>query len=1356
MTRITIYNADGTVFKEPLITEGAKKTSVLMDMCYIALSWNDTQNKTIPAGSYIDYDGERYWSKDPYKPSQVNESSYTYTPKFYDKTSMWSTQPFFLVTETGVETDFQFTGYPGQFLDILMRAIEKYAGESLTYTVDSSIAQAKMETLTFQNVNIFQAANNIASKFGTEWWRSGNVFHLSRCETGSNVTLEVGKNIKIPSITKSKEGYYTRYYAFGSTRNIPQDYDDMGFTNGIVNKRLTLNHSKYPGGYIDVRSGLLPNEIFPVTLIFDDIYPALFYNISDVAGDPNNYVLDDNGNKIQIGEDAEGNPIYQMFTVWKFKIPDFDFNDTTYDKDDNPNGMLLPGKEFSVIFQSGQLNGREFSVIYDKKEKTYELKYIKDGGIIVPGATSLIPADGDKIALNNIRVESGDITTAQDELEDALREEMGKAVEDSDSRTFSSNPIAFKRDGTVLGIGTPVTYVNGTETLSTRVLKVESQIDIPEQKTITIGESIIRGNTEEIKEEVINANQNIDEAKALADLAKSITDGYYRVQQTIMNSLQNYRGLWTLNQNDAPDDPTKWTINTDYTVFSAGDVVAYATYPFDKPADMYPVGDYTTYGLFRAKKDGGLLFDESTGWYVNPDFQGGGGGIDEEQLKAYLTTNKYVTSKYLDDNGYVKLSSPLTGYAKAEAYTPIEATDTLLTALGKLEKNFDNYVDLTSDQTVGGTKTFTENLLSQKDVIAYATGSPIDDLIPVASTTTYGIVKIDGSTIKMNASGQLYVDGDISGGGGIDFTVGTGLNLSTDSVLSVKYGTTSGTACRGDDSRLSDARRNPYYLSWSGYNTGSYDGSQSKSFTIPNNTNQLTNGAGFIVDGNGNFDTLTGSGDASKYLAGNGTFYKISYNELSGTPDLSVYVTLGTEQTITAQKTYTSLGWYNGVGILKAGPKNNVHIIFGAGSGNVINGVTSGESIGNLYFNYTSSSQYTRIDSSNNIITGGDVVAYSTGSSVSDYAPVGSTTTYGLLKYDGTTIGKNSSGQLYVINSGSGGGSSVDVSWGTQNEWTGSITIGGTTYAFIKSGAISAEAEYTSGVNIGKINIGGSSKTFYVPAKVGTSNVGASDKPIYLSYGTPTACSSTKGSASLPVYMNAGTITACTGSSIFSSMSISGSTLYVTVAGQQRYVTLPSSGGSTITSVDGLSGGTINGNVSVGGATYSGLSIRRSSSYYWNLHMRSDNTLYFAYNGTSSHKMSLTSGGALYITGALTQNSDIRLKTVVRDIENVLDSMSKIRVFEYYLNSDNSQKLQIGYSAQEVLRYWSANVGMNDGYYTLNYGGMAAIAFQGVKELYSRLKPVETEVEKLKNKVSNLQQRLDNAYRDIFLLKTAS
>jgi len=786
-------------------------------------------------------------------------------------------------------------------------------------------------------------------------------------------------------------------------------------------------------------------------------------------------------------------------------------------------------------------------------------------------------------------------------------------------------------------------------------------------------------------------------------------------------------------------------------VIVPGDVVAFAD--GGEYASGLPVADYDTFGLFKAKQGGGLLFDANEGWYVDPEFAGGG-GIDEEQLSQYLTDNNYITVDYLTKQGYLTLSSPLTGYNKPEAYSPITATDTILSAIGKLERNFGNYVDLTTNQTISGVKTFNETLLSKKDIIAYADGGEYASGLPVADQYTYGLVKVDGTTVRINASGQLEADA----GGGIDFTPGTGLDLSAASVLSVKYGSTSGTACQGNDSRLSDARRNPYYLSWTGYSSGSYDGSSSKSLVIPSNTNQLTNGAGFIYDANENIFSLVGSGDSSQYLAGNGRFYTISYSEISGLSDH--YVTLDTQQNIRSQKTYTALGWYNGVGLLKVGPSNNVHIQLGSGSGNVINGLTSAESIGNLYFNYQSGTAFTRVDANNNLVTTGDVIAYADGGSYASGLPVADSYTYGLIKYDGTTIGKNSSGQLYVINSGSSGGG-ADVSWGTQNQYAGEITINGTTYKFIKSGAISATANYTSGTNIGNINIGGNVKTFYVPNKIGTSTIGAYDKPIYLSSGSPTACSATKGSASLPVYMSSGTITACTASSLFSSMSVSGSKLYITIAGQQRSVTLPSSGGSSFTLTSASFTSDINWTTTNG----SSLVIRRTSPNYTGV-MFNGNIIYGVANSSntegnlyfnwvsSSINIKMDQAGKIYSNGSQV-TSDLRLKAIIGYENEVLDRMLMIPVIHYIRKDIPNSGLTTGFGAQNFIGVFDNVTFINpdSGYYGINEGAILGIAFQGVKELYTRFIPVENKVKILESRVQNLQLRLDNAYREIFELK---
>lgn len=48
---------------------------------------------------------------------------------------------------------------------------------------------------------------------------------------------------------------------------------------------------------------------------------------------------------------------------------------------------------------------------------------------------------------------------------------------------------------------------------------------------------------------------------------------------------------------------------------------------------------------------------------------------------------------------------------------------------------------------------------ASKDVINFRYTSDADDLIAIATTDMCWLVKIDGTTIKVNSSGQIYVAG---------------------------------------------------------------------------------------------------------------------------------------------------------------------------------------------------------------------------------------------------------------------------------------------------------------------------------------------------------------------------------------------------------------------------------------------------------------------------------------------------------------------------------------------------------------------------------------------------------------------
>ena len=734
-------------------------------------------------------------------------------------------------------------------------------------------------------------------------------------------------------------------------------------------------------------------------------------------------------------------------------------------------------------------------------------------------------------------------------------------------------------------VGQSVSFVYGGNNLSTRVLKVEKQLDYPIEQTITIGEEKIKGNTQEIKEEVIDANQNIDVVKALADLNKAITDGYGRVQQLIMQSLSQYKGIWTLDQNDFPNDPSKWTIKTDYTAISAKDFIAFAD--GGEYASGLPVADFDTFGLFKAKKNGGLLFDVNEGWYVDPQYAGGG----------------------------------------------------------------------------------------------------------------------------------------------IDFTAGAGLDLSADSVLSVKFGTTAGTVCQGNDSRLSDARRNPYALSWSGYSNGSYDGSSAKSLTIPSNTNQLTNGAGFIVDGNKNFTSLQGSGNSSQYLAGNGRFYTISHNEIDGLS--SNYVTLNTQQIVTGLKTFRP-------GIRSGNPDTYLGIV--TSSGNSINGMDKGV-IGNLYLNYQGPNAFSKVDKNNNLITTGDIVAFADGGSYASGLPVADTNTYGLIKYDGTTIGKNSSGQLYVINAGSGSGSNINV--------IDSLT------SQSKTDALSANQGYQLDQRLKNVRWATPDGTDYVRVYLGSEYRDLSKNGHSHAWSTitskPSWIGSTKPSYSWseitnkPTVITSISVSKSGNGNAVGSLSVSGNTIYYNM-------TTISGGGSS------WNGGTITNGITISNSGTVGISISTGTPFVkfgskWKIQSGSDLNFYYG-SGSALAYFSGSNRGNLWIAGTLSQNSDMRLKTVVSPITDVLKAISTFNVFRYKYNNDKLGRVRIGMSAQQVKIYYPELVFTeSDGYYSMDYVSMSAVLVGGIKELYTRFLPVENKVKTLESRVQNLQLRLDNAYREIFELK---
>lgn len=571
-------------------------------------------------------------------------------------------------------------------------------------------------------------------------------------------------------------------------------------------------------------------------------------------------------------------------------------------------------------------------------------------------------------------------------------------------------------------------------------------------------------------------------------------------------------------------------------------------------------------------------------------------------------------------------------------------------------------------------------LASAYDIIANSTGDVPEESLPVASdyaTTGLFRAKQGGGLLYDTATNGWYVNPDFAGGG-VNFTVGEGLQMSVDNKLSVKYGTIAGTACQGNDARLSNDRKNPYKLSWDG---GEYDGSADK--TLPD----------FITDNNGSIKKLYGSGDNKKYLSGDGTFYSVQYDEISGLEDN--YVTIGTAQTVTAKKvfkTYGSSACAFGNYYTSPHSQGHVYLLIGAGSGNCINGYNN-EKVGNVYINYIDDTHYTRFDANNNFVTTGDVVANSTNNPLSGVVPVADNTTYGLVKYDNLTIKKNSSGQLYCTVQG--GGSS-----GVVKYWRPSVNTSG-----VLSWTLSESESTPSSVNI-------------KGPKGATGDTGADGQGVtYQWSGTQLRL----GTINSNGYVSWGS--------------------YVDLKGPKGD---PGPAGSgSVTSVDGLTGGTIRGSVKLtGNLTFekSGIEVTYNST---KIYRTDTNAIHFYVNNTQCLQIQ---HNYLYANRSWTIGSDIRLKNRIGDFDDVLPSIKKIDVFRYTRKDVDDKSVFIGVSAQQVKEVYPELVAYNEerDLYGVDYATLGAVvAIGGCKELYAKYKAQQQTIDDLQSKLALLMQEVE-------------
>lgn len=130
----------------------------------------------------------------------------------------------------GMEAKWSLTdtlqAHAGILTDNLSEIGYTYGGKDyMVYIHEDVEKRNEAKLIAYDSTTLLSSLDQMAETFDTEWWIEENIIHFGRCEQGDKtITLEQHKELNGLSRSEDSEEHGTRLYAFGSSRNLNQNY----------------------------------------------------------------------------------------------------------------------------------------------------------------------------------------------------------------------------------------------------------------------------------------------------------------------------------------------------------------------------------------------------------------------------------------------------------------------------------------------------------------------------------------------------------------------------------------------------------------------------------------------------------------------------------------------------------------------------------------------------------------------------------------------------------------------------------------------------------------------------------------------------------------------------------------------------------------------------------------------------------------------------------------------------------------------------------------------------------------------------------------------------------------------------
>lgn len=502
-----IYNRNGVELIDAPVTSSAVRKRVLMGDNYVSLPFSHDTYIDFAPGSYIIYNGLKFEiiDADKNRPTRnATTGGWDYTLQFDDQERHMTRAIVFWLSQKPREAVFHDTTDLQSFGNLIVENMNAFVPAKNWRMRDlSDELKEGTKLVSFNGDTCWNAVNTIAETFGVEWWTEQSEGYIYLCfgklEIGTEEDFVEGDVItSIPSRRGDDSNYGTRFYVFGSTRNLTEDYgqaDQGGTTNHVSEIRLRL-----PGGqeYIDARPDMVWNDVVEKFVVFEDIYPKNTDTVTSVE---------------KVKRQTDSGTEYEARVIYA--------KDTPFLPTD-----LIPGETLQAVITSGALSGRTFDIQlgaafddpdawnpetnpFDRKfEIVADVETTGEQEIIIPN-DNLDIEPGDTFVLTGIKLPGARIGEAEQELLEAGTTWAQKNSKDTSVYDCPTNPVYCQLNDKSYELGQKVRLVNeaqfGSSGRSSRIQGYEKSLDNEYQATYTVGDNTAYSRLGEIEKDIQEA-----------------------------------------------------------------------------------------------------------------------------------------------------------------------------------------------------------------------------------------------------------------------------------------------------------------------------------------------------------------------------------------------------------------------------------------------------------------------------------------------------------------------------------------------------------------------------------------------------------------------------------------------------------------------------------------------------------------------------------------------------------------------------------------------------------------------------------------------------------------------------------